>query len=470
MMHMSPDVGYTKRDISITEVRSISVDYTVRRAVHRRIAPQAHMHVFFEDLNVTRDDLVTVVDGNDSMWRSLDMQVSVAGDFEGNEIDKVVVDVQYAKTLDTEPDLENNPDAQWSFVFETGDEQFTRSQWFSDDVGTNFFYRYRTFFEGGGLPGPTSSAMSDWRRIDSNVIVANTSELFERQEVVIQPVARFPWDRYPQVFVRLRYNDPVSEWLHEESKLVSQAEPVFETAFRQRTNDGIEPEYQLQFLRNDGEVIETGWEQVKGEIALIHSPDPAQMEVRIIVSPATRIGDHGFVIIDLHYEDTENNINETESMIFDATNVRVPKTWKVAWKDPSKRRYRMSQTIIDSEGNVTNTGFIETEGNTQIVGTTHARKMMVQPKILGPELASQGLEKILVRLKYEDPAKGVLSERMHEVSAPGDLPSWSVELKDASLREYSYEITYVLTTGFTHSSGVRTSSDTFPIFSTAIPQ
>ncbi|MXO90845.1 hypothetical protein [Pontixanthobacter aquaemixtae] len=463
-------VGYSRRELSVTELRSISVDYTVRRAVKRRIAPQAHMHVFFEDLNVTRDDLVTVVDGNDSIWREVDMQVGVNGDFERNDINQVVVDVQYTKTLDLEPDLEADPDAQWSFVFETGEERFNRSSWYSDDVGTNFFYRYRVFFNGSGLPGPASSAASEWRRIDSNVIMADTAELFERQDVQIQAVNSFPWDRYPQVFVRLRYDDTVSEWRHEDAKLLSQNDAIFTTAFRQRAKDGIEPEYQLQYLRNDGESITTAWEPVKGDIELILSPDPQQMEVRVIVSPATRIGDHGFVIVDMNYEDVDNNVSETVSMMFTADNVRLPQTWKVPWKDPTKRRYKMSQLIIDSEGNVTNTGFVETEGNTQIVGTTFAKTMTVQPKMIGPELGPQNIDKIMLRLKYEDAANGVLSERMHEISAPGDVPSWTVMLKDASLREYSYELTYVLNTGFTQSTGIRTQSDNFPIFSTALPE
>lgn len=470
LLHGIPHVGYSRRDLSITERRSISVDYSVARAVRRRIAPQAHMHVFFEDLSVTRDDLVTVVDGNDSVWRAIDFQVTVNGDFAGAGIDKVVVDVQYNRTLELEPDLDADPDAQWSFIFDSGDKKFERSQWFDDSIGTNFFYRYRVFFRGDAIPGPSSAIASEWRRIDSNVIVADTTELFERQNVLIQAVSTFPWDRYPQVFVRLRYVDPVSNWKHEASKLISAAEPVFADAFRQRAKDGIEPEYQLRFLRNDGEVIETAWQQVVGETSIIPSPDPKQMEVRVIVSPATQIGDNGFVIVDFRYEDAENQVFESASLIFDATNFRLPQTWKVPWKDPTKRRYQMSQMIIDSVGNVTQTGFVETEGSTQVVGTIFAKKMVIQPTLIGPDLASQGIERILLKLKYEDAANGVLNEKLHEFTAPGDVPSWTVMLKDASLRDYSFELTYVLTTGFTKTTGPRTSRESFPVFSTALPQ
>jgi hypothetical protein len=84
-------------------------------------------------------------------------------------------------------------------------------------------------------------------------------------------------------------------------------------------------------------------------------------------------------------------------------------------------------------------------------------------------LQSQGISKIVLHLKYEVEVNGVLKEALHEFSAPGDAPTWKVMLKDASKRDYTYELTYVMETGFSKSSGIKTSPDQFLILSSQAP-
>lgn len=466
LAHHWPSVGFTRREVDITEIRSIQVDYSVNRAVSRRIAPQAHMHVFFEELGVTREDIVTVVRDVDELWNSVDFSVSVVADFEGDGIDTVVVDVQYSGTFDPAPDTEADPDAQWSFLFKSTDQVFRKSAWFNPDIGNNFFYRYRVFFKPDALPGPSATAESPWRALKSQDIIANTRELFERERVTIEAVGQFPWNRYPQVLARVRYDDPVSSWLHEEAKLLSTGSPALETEFRQRAKDGIRPEYQFHYIRNDGEVIETAWQPVTGPLTVVHNPDPPQLDVQFVVSPATRLG---ILILNLRYEDPPNGVFEDASFVFNAENAFKPQNWRIPWKDPSKRRYFMQQTIIDADGNVTDTGMVEAEGRTKVLGDIFAKKLEVQTKLIGPSFSGQGLEKILLRLKYEDAANGVLSETLHEFADLGDAPSWTVMLKDASKREYTWELTYLLKTGFSASSGVQVARDAFLVLSSKVP-
>lgn len=466
LAHQWPSVGYTRREVDITELRSIQADYTVNRAVTRRIAPQAHVHVFFEELGVTRDDIVTVVRDVDELWNSVDFSVSVVADFEGDGIDTVVVDVQYADTFDPAPDTEADPDAQWSFLFKSADQVFRKSAWFNPDLGNNFFYRYRVFFKPDALPGPSATAESPWRAIQSQDIIANTRELFERERVTIEAVGQFPWTRYPQVLAKLRYDDPVSSWMHEEAKLLSAGDGVLETEFRQRAKDGINPEYLFNYIRSDGEIIETAWQSVEGPLTLIHNPDPPQLEVQFVVSPATRLG---LLILNLRYEDAPNGVFEDASFLFNAENALLPQIWRVPWMDPSKRRFLMQQTIIDADGNVTDTGMVEVEGRTKVLGDVFARKLDVQTKLIGPSFASQRLEKILLRLKYDDAVNGVLSEMLHEFTDVGDAPNWSVMLKNASRREYTWELTYLLETGFSTTSGVQVARDAFLVLSSKAP-
>jgi hypothetical protein len=250
------------------------------------------------------------------------------------------------------------------------------------------------------------------------------------------------------------------------AKLLSEQDRVLETEFRQRAKDGISPEFQFHYIRSDGEVIETAWQTVAGPLTVVHNPDPPQLEVQFVVSPATRLG---MLILSLRYEDPPNGVFEDASFFFSAENALKPQIWRVPWKDPSKRRYFMQQTIIDADGNVIDTGMIEAEGRTKVLGDIFAKKLEVQTKLIGPSLASQRLERIILHLKYEDASNGALSEMMHEFFDVGDAPSWTVLLKDASKREYTWQLIYQLETGFNVSSGVQVARDSFLVLSSKVP-
>ena len=90
-----PSVGYSRRKVDINEVRTIDIDYTVSRAVERKIAPQAHISLFFEDFNLKKEQVVTVVNGADDFWRTVDFNVAANADFAGDGLFGVSVDVTY---------------------------------------------------------------------------------------------------------------------------------------------------------------------------------------------------------------------------------------------------------------------------------------------------------------------------------------------------------------------------------------
>ena len=94
-----PTVGYSRREVDVTEIHRIRADYTVSRAAERLIAPQAHISLFFEDFNITRDQVVTVVDGNDALWNQTKFDAALNADFAGDGIEAVSLDVQYAEEL-----------------------------------------------------------------------------------------------------------------------------------------------------------------------------------------------------------------------------------------------------------------------------------------------------------------------------------------------------------------------------------
>ena len=461
-----PTVGYSRREVDVTEIHRIRADYTVSRAAERLIAPQAHISLFFEDFNITRDQVVTVVDGNDALWNQTKFDAALNADFAGDGIEAVSLDVQYAEELITDFEPDADPDAQWSFLFQTPEERVQRAAWFNPDIGHHFFYRYGVFFQPGAIPGPAVELSSGWQSHDSQLLMISPQNLYRKRELTIAPWAQFPFEAYPQVFATVRYEDPETGWRFEDAALIGKDERMT-VAFRTRPDADQGVDFRYRFLREDGTVYETPWERTEEDLVTILDPRPT-MSVKLVVGgDRTKIS---ALIVDLKYEDEANGVFETDSKIFTPENINQIQVWKVELKNELKRRYSYSQTLIDVEGNVIVTGFQQAEGPTLTVGATFVKLMEVQPEIIGPSFANNNLERIILKLRYEDAPNGVLVETEQQYVQPGKGSPWRLQLKDAGARDYTYEAIYLLNTGFRKTTGNVASRDNFLLVSSVPPQ
>jgi len=201
---------------------------------------------------------------------------------------------------------------------------------------------------------------------------------------------------------------------------------------------------------------------------LVQDPVPSQLLVRLVVAgDRTKIAN---LIVDFKYDDDANEVHENSSVVMDSTTLSKPQQWTVQLANPTKRRYSYNQTLIDTDGNLSQTGWIEDERTTLPVGTVYARLMEVQPQLIGPALGAQQIESIVLHLRYADEANGVSADKQIVFAQPGKGESWSVQLKDASARDYSYEVVYVLNSGFERRIGPISSRDTFLIISSTLPK
>ena len=465
MVHHWPSVGYQRLELTATEVRSIQADYTMLRAVERRIAPQAHLSLFFEDYRLTRDQVVTVVDGKDAMWQELGFELSANADFGGDGIAGIAADLRYGAPPDA-PD--GGAVDSWSFLLTKDQPRFKRSAWLRPEVGDRFQYRYTVHFAPAALPGPKLSLSSGWIEKHGTLAVITPAELYQKRSVEAQLARSFPFDRYPQVHVHLRYVDPHTGWRFEDAALLDQGQPRLPFAFRIRR--GAPPEVQVQctYLRADGEVREMPWETRTGDLVLIQDPFPNQLVVRVVVA-----GDRKQIanlFVDFKYEDDEAGVSESGTIAIDPSTINQAHQWRVSLENPEKRRYSYNQTLIDTDGNVTQTGWIQEERTTLPVGMVHVMRMEVTPELVGPPLGDSGLELIKLTLRYEDAANAVRAEKQLRFAQPGRGEPWVLQLKDAAARDYTYEVVYVQTSGFERRLGPLSARDTFLVVSSTPPE
>jgi hypothetical protein len=448
--------GFTRREVDASELRSIEVDYTVDRAVERRIAPQAHLSLFFEDFALSRDQVVTVVTGDDDLWRELELSVTANADFEGDGLFGVNVDVAYGQpgTGGTP-----GPDSRlWSTLFTRSGEVAKKSAWYDPDVGNRFQYRYQPLFSSGAVDGPELALDSGWQQSQGNVVVITPRELYRQRRVEFQLAKSFPFELYPQVHVQLAYTDQNSGWSHQHGSLLDADHLSAEHTFRIHHDASAELTYRLTFAHAGGPV-RSDWMRSSDELILVADPRPNLFTVRAVVAGDRSKLDQ--LILDFEYEDAPAEILETKTLVINQRNLGDPHAWTFPRADPSRHRYTYSQTLIDTDGNLLTTGRVQDDRAVLPVGVVYAKRWDVQPELVGPSLAANGLEKVKLRLRYEDLTNGYRADKELVFSEPGRGESWHLELRDPAAREYTYEVRYVLQTGFERKLGPLSSSDTF---------
>jgi hypothetical protein len=458
------EVGYSRRELDVSEARTLDIDYTITRAVERTIAPQAHLSLFFEDYNLTRDQVVTVIRGDDDFWKEVEFNVAANADFDGDGLFGINVDVAYGANGDgAAPGPE---DVSWSFMLDKASPVIKKAAWYDPAAGHSYQYRYNAIFAPAAVPGPQTAVSSGWRHDDGNLIVITPTELYRKRRVEFQLTKNFPFEQYPQVHVQLRYEDPKTGWTHEDAGLLDASSRSALMLFRAFRDAPADVSYRLTYLHGSGEIV-TDWRSTADDLVLVK--DPRQMfTVRVLVGgDRTKIAQ---IILDFDYSDPDNQVFESKTLIITQKNIADPQEWSFPLADPQKHRYSYAQTLLDTDGNIITTGWVQSEKNTLPVGILYVKRWEIQPELVGPPLLDNGLELIKLNLRYADAANAYSADKQLVFTQAGRGESWQLDLKDAAAREYTYEVIYVLKTGFERKVGPVAASDTFLIISSVPPE
>jgi len=459
-----PSGGFVRRELSFTEIRQIDIDYTVTRAVERHIAPQAHVGVFFEDFGLKKSDVITVVNGDDDFFREVEFNVSANANFDGDGIFGIKVDVAYGQGSVNSTNGE--PVSTWATPLNKTQPVFKKSAWFDPTSGRNFKYNYQTIFAPNAIPGPEQMLESGWRQGTGNVLVISPGELYQKRQIEFQFAKNFPYDLYPQAQIEVRYTDPKTLWAFSDSKVIESASPRAIFAFRSRPGAPATVSYRSTFIHSSGPV-QGDWLKSDTNLVLVTDPRPHLFRVNVIVAgDRSKIQD---LLLGFRYLDLENDVSESKFIRIGKENINQSHEWVFAPADPARNRYEYNQTLLDTDGNILQAGWVGSDKSVLPVGIVYAKRWEVIPELVGPALGDNGLEKVKLSLRYRDERNAVSSDKQMVFARPGKGDSWQLELKDAQARSYTYEISYVQTNGFERKVGPLSSSDTFLMISSVPP-
>lgn len=453
--------GYQRIELDADELRKLSIDYDVAMAVERTIAPQSHLELFFADYNLTKEQVVTVVDGADAFFKEADFTVMTSADYATDGIEGVTVDVTYGQPS---PPPANAPLWSWSFKDETVVAK--KAAWFDPTVGDVAQYRYEVVFSPNKVPGPELKLNSDWQNSRGMVVMVTPEEMFLSRRIEFQLDALLPALVFPEVQVEIRYTEPSSGWTHEESSLLSTDTKTWSTSFRIHRDWSTTIEYRLTYIHPAGNMV-IDWQPTDQNDIPVTDPRANLYPVQVVIAgDKSRLSQ---VVVNLSYADQANGIFESTVFNLDSTTFSAPHTWTFPRADPAANRYVYNLVIIGNDGSIIQTGDVQADNPVLVLGPATALSWTVQPEVIGPALADNGVVKIDLALDYRDDETGVSLSRTIDIGGTGAAASWPLHLADASRRQYTYTVTYQLDTGFQKVLGPLAASDTFLTLSSIPP-
>lgn len=455
--------GGSKRELHVDQLRSFEADFTTYRAVERMIAPQGHLSVFWEDLGLTKDQAVTVVDDKAEIWKIAELGIIAVARFGDDAIAHIVVDVVYGGLIDGRP----APNARtFSVVLDDRNRKGSVRNWFDPALGTSFHYRYTVAFGPDATVGSDVLMTSEWiEAIGSDVAVTiNPSNLIEQRSYEFQRSSLLKSDIFPQVVVRLNYTDPDTGWQYDRSKVLDAEHPSWTAEFRVRKGAPKDAVYQAQFPHAGGTISQP--ERPASTLIMLNDPRENLVRIKLMVTDQQNFQQ---AIVNLEHSDPANDIFESDTLVIAAQNVNDAHEWQFRRGPGARARYRYNFILLKTDGTVLETDWVETEAPSLLIGEKTARKWDIRPQLIGPSLAQNGVERISVALLYEDAANDYRAAKEIVFTQPGEAGGLELSLRNPALRDYVYTATYKMASGFDRKLGPISSRDSFPVISTVPP-
>ena len=191
------------------ERKTATFDFRVNQAVDRTAAPQGSFKLLLDDLNI--DNYIREVNLDDRFFSELRAKIGVAGDWERQGIEKVVINATYQP----DPDGPIVHTDGWTFSESGGELKHFNVLLDKNRPIREYSYKTEIF-------------LKDLAHIDSKNRVLEMVSTTEQRELIINPANEFEplmvavepgiidFEKVPRVDVKLVYDDPDNEFKAEQ--------------------------------------------------------------------------------------------------------------------------------------------------------------------------------------------------------------------------------------------------------------
>ncbi|MGA4844263.1 hypothetical protein [Streptomyces sp. G45] len=419
---------YRRTHYSRVDRKRLDVDLSERTTVRRTIYPQGHLSGLFREFGagLDPDRLIISVDADDPWFKRRRLKVVSQADFVHDPVRSLTASATYGGTVKTvRLDAQHTEgEMSWPSALSGGamvqpvDLTFTVDLVPSDD---------------GERPGRLSSQPV---RVLGDTVAIEPRDLFAQEPIPLLTRPGFPFDRYPYVDVRLRYDDPEHRIRQDDVVRLSAQRP---DATWHRFLVGAPAGPVL------AEVTYRGADQRDHVLpsAPLAAPqldvaDPFPARLRVTVVSALDFTQVERAWVDFAYDDAAHGVHAEDTVEIDA-DTPVIRPFVVDRVDPRAAlvRYRMTLLMRDS------TVF---EGPWS---TTLRPRVFVRADLRGHravtlrspgDFAAKGLERIRVEARAQDPVAGLSFADAFDFTGPGSTGVFEFDFVDPARDSYDLKV------------------------------
>jgi hypothetical protein len=419
--------SYKKTHYSRIDQKRLDVDFSERITIKRTIYPQGHLsglfRVFGEGLDPDR--LIINVDADDPWFKRRKVRVISRADFEKDPVRSMTATMTYGDVTKTVLLEQTKPEESVEWPSTVRDGRML------EPVSLKFEVNLKPA-DAGERP---NRLVSDVTEVLGEAEELNPRDLFSLEPIPILTLPNFPFDRYPQVDVQLRYDDPDNQIHQDDIVRVTKDQPngAWQRFLVGRPAGPIMAK--IIYRAADHRDRETPFEPLTRPQVDIPDPFPQRLKVNIVAALNFNEVDRAFV--DLEYNDPENRIRVEDSI--EIAQSQPARPFLVDRLNPmlNRVRYRISILMKDS------TLF---EGPWS---TTLSNRIFVRPDLRGhravtlrapADFEAKGLERITVEARSKDEIAGLSFEDRFDLTAAGATAVFEFDFVDPASDAYELKI------------------------------
>lgn len=435
--------SYKKTSYERIDKRRLDVEISERSAVVRTIYPQGTLAGLFRSLAAGVDPkrFILEVDADDPWFERRRVRVINRGEMERDGLASVSATLSYGGEVRSALLNETSAEAavEWLSILDDGavrrpvDAEYTVA--FKPDPG-------------GERP---LSATSGPRQVTGDVLEIQPAELYSRVTVPVIVSPNYPWDKYPQVQARLRYEDLGNRIKTDDTLILTKDAKTQDWTFIALDREKRAFSYRLLHQAADHEDVDGGWTPTDGDLVDVRDPFGSLRLSVDVVPVVSRWEDLEQIFVDLDYADEANSVSENASLVFSPDD-RVPKKFVIDRRDRARKLVAFRVTTILRGGMV-----IEVPRS-----FTEAPRILVRPDMRGHRIVGvtppadfrrSKLERVEVELRYMDTEAGIDVADRATFDGPGGRKTFEFDYVDAARNAYQWNARFLFTNGMTQDTG-----------------
>ncbi|MXO90844.1 hypothetical protein [Pontixanthobacter aquaemixtae] len=420
--------------------------------------PQGTMQAFFAGVPKSKmNQFVRVVNLDDDFFKTLGLTVNCFADWENDPIAFVEVQIQY----DGRNEQGQIEQKQETFTF---DKDTTSGEWDPSLIGKQRGYKYRWRL---AYTGQEAGEFSRWEKERSPMLNITVPSSGRINLPIIAGNVDFQ-QTVQQVQIAVSYEDRSDDVASQTENFVLMAGQLEQTYSRDLFTDwDKEITYKPTFILKDGQVIEGDEQSTDERSLLINAPLFDKLDVNFVLV-ASQAADIAQVLIDVRYDDDANDYHVDEVLRLKDANEF--KSWSVVLQDRDNRNFRYKAVITFNDGTMTDTGFIEMEGDQTIPikGNAPPRlNVTVMPSVI--DFGTTPL--VTCDLRYRDPDNAIDARKTLFFDTNNKAPvPWTLPISDSSRQTYSYDVDYHALSGTIDREEIETDDGVLVIKRAIVPE